>query len=192
MSVALRDIREDDLEKIMNWRMDEEITRYMNTNPRLTLEGQREWLAGIRHNPDVRYWLIQVDGEGAGVINLTGLCREDGVLGWAYYVGVKRLRSIRTALSLERSMYDYALLELGKEAVVSDVFTLNDGVVRLHKMCGCEVTEERARAVCKEGVFYDVTYLRMTRERWAEIREGMRYEKIAFPAAVYRKEQNFE
>lgn len=189
MSVTLRDIREDDLENIMNWRMDEEITRYMNTNPRLTLEGQRRWLDGIRQNSDVRYWLIEVDGESAGVINLTGLDREDGSLGWAYYVGVKRLRSIRTALSLERSMYDYALLDLGKQAVVSDVFTLNDGVIRLHKMCGCEVVEERRQAVFKEGISYDVTYLRMTRERWIETREGMRYEKIMFPDSAKNQDE---
>ena len=36
MSITLREIREEDLEMIMNWRMDPEVTRYMNTNPRLT------------------------------------------------------------------------------------------------------------------------------------------------------------
>lgn len=181
MSVTLRDIREDDLENIMNWRMSEEITRYMNTNPRLTMEGQRRWLAAVRQNPDLRYWLIEVNGEPAGVINLTGLTEPSGNLGWAYYVGVKRLRSIQTALALEMSMYDHALITLGKQAVYSDVFTLNEGVIKLHKLCGCEVVEERRAAVLKEGVSYDVTYMRMTREHWTEIREGKRYERIAFP-----------
>lgn len=180
MSVTLRAIREEDLEKIMEWRMAEEITRYMNTNPKLTLEGQRKWLASVRQNPDVRYWMIEVDGEPAGVINLTGLEKPDGNLGWAYYVGVKRLRSMRTALSLEMSMYDYALLTLGRTAVYSDVFALNTGVIQLHKLCGCEVVEERRRAVLKEGVYYDVIYMRMTAERWREIRESKKYEKISF------------
>lgn len=181
MSVTLRGIREDDLENIMNWRMDPDITRYMNTNPKLTLEGQKVWLASIRQNPDVRYWVIEVNGEPAGVINLTGLTKEDGNLGWAYYMGEKRLRSIQTALALEMSMYDYALLTLGKQAVYSDVFTLNAGVIQLHRLCGCEVVEERKQAVLKEGVYYDVTYMRMTAECWAVIRESKKYEKIAFP-----------
>ena len=180
MSVTLRDIRTEDLENIMNWRMAEEITRYMNTNPKLTLEGQRKWLADICQNPDLRYWLIEVNGESAGVINLTGLTEASGNLGWAYYVGVKRLRSIQNALALEMSMYDYALLTLSKQAVYSDVFTLNTGVIQLHKLCGCEVVEERKGAVIKEGVAYDVTYMRMTREKWMQIREGKRYEKIVF------------
>ena len=180
MSVTLRDIQEEDLENIMNWRMAEDITRYMNTNPKLTMEGQREWLASLRRNPDVRYWMIEVDGESAGVINLTGLEKPDGILGWAYYMGVRRLRGIKTALALEMSMYDYALLTLGKRAVVSDVFALNTGVIQLHKLCGCEVMEERERAVCKEGVYYDVVYMRMTAERWAELRLGKSYERIVF------------
>ena len=181
MTVTLRDIREDDLENIMTWRMSDEVTRYMNTNPKLTIEGQKKWLSSIRENPDVRYWIIEVDKEAAGVINLTGLSKSDGNIGWAYYVGVKRLRSIKTALALEMSMYDYALADLGRQAVYSDVFTLNSGVIQLHKLCGCETVEERRQAVLKDGVYYDVTYMRMTRDRWLEIRGGKKYEKIYFP-----------
>lgn len=180
MGVTLRGIRETDLERIMNWRMAPEITRYMNTDPKLTLEGQYRWLEAIRANPDVRYWMILVDGQEAGVINLTGLSREDGVLGWAYYVGEKRLRSLKTALALEMSLYDYIFDVLHKEALISDVFTLNKGVIQLHLLCGCEILEEKKAHVRKGGEFYDVTYMRMTRERWQQTRGGKKYERIAF------------
>ncbi len=180
MSITLRAIEESDLENIMDWRMDEEITKYMNTNPRLTLEGQKKWLASIRSNEDVCYWLIEVNGEAAGVINLTGLTNPEGDLGWAYYMGVKKLRSIQTALALEMSMYDYVFDCLKKRAVYGDVFTLNQGVIVLHKLCGCEIVEEKKNHVYKEGVYYDVTFMRMTAERWQSIRSSKKYEKIKF------------
>ena len=180
MSVTLREIREDDLEQIMRWRMDPDITRYMNTNPKLTLEGQKKWFAAICGNTDVLYRMILVDGQPAGVINLTGLDNPDGNLGWAYYMGEKRLRSIQTALSLEMSMYDFCFDVLKKTAVYGDIFTLNAGVIQLHKLCGCEVVEEKKHHVCKEGVWYDVTFMRMTAERWSEIRGTKKYEKISF------------
>lgn len=180
MSVTLRAIQEDDLENIMRWRMDEEITRFMNTNPKLTLEGQKKWLASLRNNPDVRYWVIEVDKNPAGVINLTGLENPEGNLGWAYYMGEKRLRSIQTALALEMSMYDYVFDVLHKKAVYGDIFTLNQGVIQLHKLCGCEIVEEKKNHVCKEGVYYDVTFMRMTAERWNDIRYSKKYEKILF------------
>lgn len=180
MSVTLRAIEEGDLENIMRWRMAEEITRYMNTDPQLTLEGQRKWLKSIQENEDVRYWLIEVSGTPAGVINLTGLARPDGILGWAYYVGEQKLRSIQTALALEMSIYDYALIELEKNAVISDVFTLNKGVIQLHKICGCEVVEEKKNHILKNGVYYDVTFMRMTAKHWREIRGSRKYERIVF------------
>ena len=180
MGVTLRSIEEKDLERIMNWRMDEDITRYMNTNPKLTLEGQKKWLASVRANSDVRYWMILVDGQEAGVINLTGLNNPDGDLGWAYYVGEKKLRSIKTAISLEMSLYDYIFDELGKNALYGDIFTLNQGVIKLHLMCGSEIVEEKKNHVCKEGVYYDVTFMRMTKDKWEAIRHTKKYDKIIF------------
>lgn len=178
MSVTLRTIREEDLESIMRWRMSEDVTRYMNTNPRLTLEGQKQWLRSIQANEDVLYRLILVDGEPAGVINLTGLSRPDGNLGWAYYIGEKKLRGIKTALALEMNLYDYALITLQKNSVYSDVFSLNTGVIQLHKLCGCEVLGERKAAVVKEGIAYDVTDMLMTAENWKRLRPGKKYERI--------------
>jgi UDP-4-amino-4,6-dideoxy-N-acetyl-beta-L-altrosamine N-acetyltransferase len=180
MGFTLRAIRENDLENIMRWRMDEDITRYMNTNPKLTLEGQKKWLEAISENSDVFYRLIEVDGVPVGVINLTKLNAEDGNIGWAYYVGEKKQRSMKLALALEMNMYDYVFDTLGKNAVYSDVFTLNKGVIALHKLCGCEVVEEKKAHVCKEGVYYDVTFMRMTADNWKRIKQEKKYEKITF------------
>ena len=96
-------------------------------------------------------------------------------------MGEKKLRSIQAALALEMSMYDHAFLELGKNAVYSDVFTLNQGVIQLHKICGCEVVEEKKACVEKNGTAYDVTFMRMTADHWKEIRENKKYEHIVFP-----------
>lgn len=178
MSIVLRNIQKEDLELIMKWRMSEDVTKYMNTNPKLTIEGQINWFESIQTNQDVRYWMILVNGEPAGIINLTGLLREDGNLGWAYYIGEKRLRGIKTALALEMNLYDYAFISLGKKSVYSDVFSLNAGVIQLHKICGCEILGVREAAVVKEGVAYDVTDMIMTAEKWKKIRMEKKYEKI--------------
>ena len=181
MSVTLRKITEEDLEQIMRWRMDPEITRYMNTDPKLTLEGQKKWCAKVQQDPDVSDWMIQIDGAPAGVIKYTGLTDPAGDLGWAYYVEEKKRRSIQAALAREMSMYDHAFLDLGKNAVYSDVFTLNQGVIQLHKICGCEVVEEKKACVEKNGTAYDVTFMRMTADHWKEIRDNKKYEHIVFP-----------
>lgn len=181
MGITLRKIEESDLEQIMRWRMDPDITRYMNTDPQLTLEGQKEWLRGIRSRQDVKYWLIEADGRPAGVINTGGLEALDGSCTWGYYVGEKGLRSIKTALSLEMSLYDYVFEKLGRKTLYGDIFTLNQGVIQLHLLCGSKIVEEKKAHVCKNGRYYDVTFMSMEAERWQELKKTKKYEKIEFP-----------
>ena len=181
MSVTLRRIKEDDLLKLMNWRMDPDVTRYMNTNPKLTLEGQKKWFESISKDRDVSYYLIMIDNEDAGLLYLTGLSREDGVLGWSYYIGEKRLRSLKSAINIELALYEYIFNTLDKKALVSDVFSENKGVIGLHKMCGAKLIEVKEKHIEKEGIFYDVTFMEMTNEMWQEIGPTKKFEQIKFP-----------
>ena len=87
----------------------------------------------------------------------------------------------KTALALEMSLYDYIFDVLDKNALYGDIFTLNKGVITLHQLCGSEIVEEKKNHVCKEGIYYDVTFMRMTKDRWTEIRPTKKYEKIIFP-----------
>ena len=106
MATTLRKITEDDLERIMNWRMSETVTRYMNTNPRLTIEGQKKWLASLDENDKVKYWMIEVDGTPAGLVNLADINWAEGNSSWGYYIGEETLRSLKLAISLEMSLND--------------------------------------------------------------------------------------
>lgn len=182
MAITLRKIEEGDLENIMRWRMDPDITRYMNTDPKLTLEGQRNWLNSIEERQDVKYWLIEIEGQPAGVINVGDLDNPSGDCTWGYYIGEKRLRSLKAAVSLEMSLYDYLFLELNKQNLYGDIFSLNRGVIQLHLLCGSEIVEEKKNHILKNGQYYDVTFMRMNAEKWKRLREEKSYEKIAFPA----------
>ena len=178
--IKLRRINDSDLELIMDWRMRPDITRFMNTDPVLTLEGQREWLRRVESDPDLLYRMILIKDRPAGVIDLTGLTRPDGVTGWGYYIGEHSLRSCKTAVSREMSMYDYVFLKLHKKAVITNTFSLNRGAIAIHEAVGCELLEERKGEVVKNGVSYDMTYQIMTSDRWSEISPGREYEKVSF------------
>ena len=180
MTTALRAITENDLEMIMNWRMSESVTRYMNTNPHLTLEGQKKWFAAVTKNNNVRNWLISVDGVPAGLINLNGIDWKKGATSWGYYIGEEKLRSLRLAVSLEMSLYDYCFDVLGFNEVHNEVFKLNEGVWKLHLACGCKIVREVAGEIEKEGIRYDMVHLSITRDEWFALRPGKKYEKIDY------------
>ena len=180
MATTLRLITENDLEMIMNWRMSESVSHFMNTNPKLTIEGQKKWFASLEKNDNVRNWLIEVDGVPAGMINLADIDWENGNSSWGYYIGEERLRSLRLAVSLEMSLYDYCFDVLGFEEVHNEVFKLNEGVWKLHIACGCRVIKEGHGEVEKDGVAYDIVHLSIKRDEWYAFREKKKYEKLDF------------
>ena len=180
MNFSVRPIIEGDLEMIMNWRMSPEVTRYMNTNPKLTIEGQRKWLHSLEEKNDVKYWIIEVAGTPAGVICLVDIDYEKKNTSWGYYIGEIGLRSMQLAISLELSLYAYVFGELCLDEIRCEVFSLNEGVIKLHQLCGCQIVKIVEDEVYKDGVQYNVTHLSLTRAAWKENRSKYRYEKIAF------------
>lgn len=181
MGTTLRRIEEKDLEMIMAWRMDPDITRYMNTDPKLTLEGQREWLKRIETDDTVLYWLIEAEGVPAGIICLIEIDWENKTSSWGYYIGEKKCRSLKLALSLEMSLYDFVFDELGFEGLRNEVFALNKGVVKLHEACGSSIVRIGKDEVTKNGESFDIVHINITREEWKQICDGKRYEKILYP-----------
>lgn len=179
IKISLRPIEYSDLEMIMNWRMDPEITRFMNTDPVLTMKGQKIWLENIRKNSDVRYDLIEIDGELSGVLNVSGLNNTEGILEWGYYIGNKEKRSFITAISLELSLYEYWFAK-GIREIGGFVFRNNKGVIKLHKLCGCVEIPEKNKIVEKNGKEFESVYLSITREKWLSIKDKMRYIKVKF------------
>lgn len=180
MATTLRRIMEDDLEQIMHWRMSESVTKFMNTNPKLTMEGQKKWLASLEENDSARYWMIEVEGEPAGIINLIDPDWENGNTSWGYYIGEEKLRSLKLAISLEMSLYDYCFDILGFKEVHNEVFKLNEGVWKLHVACGNRVVKEGIGEVEKEGVAYDIVHLSIEQEEWFDLRKNKKYERINF------------
>lgn len=176
----LRKITEDDLEMIMNWRMSPEVTKYMNTDPVLTIEDQRRWFSSLHDDETSEYWLIVVDGTPAGVINLTDIDKDNRITSWAYYIGEKQCRFMLLAVSLEMSLYNYVFNVMNFDEVYADVFSLNKAVIRLHEICGCHVEREEKGKVVKNGIAYDVSRVSIKKKEWLKCEGSFTYEKINF------------
>ncbi|MBQ3455429.1 MAG: GNAT family N-acetyltransferase, partial [Synergistaceae bacterium] len=77
MNVEMTRVREHDLDMIMDWRMRPYITRYMNTDPVLTREGQRKWFQHIQNSEDQIHWVIRLEGKPIGLINVVEIDRAN-------------------------------------------------------------------------------------------------------------------
>lgn len=180
MGITVREIREEDLENIMHWRMRPDVTKFMPTDPIIKMENQIAWLDNVRKDNTGEKWVIVQDDTPVGVISIADIDLENKRCSWGYYIGEKEFRSLKLAISLEMSLYDYVFDVLGLEELYNDVFCINEGVVKLHLACGSYITSIGEKEVEKAGVFYDVTHMSITKEKWESIRYNKKYEKINF------------
>lgn len=171
---------------IMNWRMDPDITRYMNTDPRLTLEGQKKWLEKMKSSETDRVWMIEVDGIPAGIMNLQNIDWANKATSWGWYMGEKRLRSLKIAMSLEMSLCDFVFETLHFKELRSETFSVNAAVVKIHEACGSHIDRIGKGEVVKNGTAYDVTHCLITAEEWAKIKPTKHYDTICMYRGGYR------
>lgn len=178
MLLKLTKISIEDLELIMNWRMKPEITKYMYTDPILTLENQKKWFDSIQNDNSVKYWIIEYNQVKIGLINLYDIDYKNRRCSWAYYIGDTSFRGKGIGTMLECNIYDYVfnILELNK--LSCEVFSFNEKVIFIHKKFGSIIEGILKQHIYKNGIYHDIVTMAIIKEKWEKIKGNYKYEKI--------------
>lgn len=171
-------IQKCDLEMIMHWRMQPDITEYMNTDPNLTIDDQYKWYERIMQQPHEYYWIVMVDHVKVGMASLVNPDIHNGQIHTGVYIAVKEKRSLRLILDIQWNLYEYAFEHLDYNKVCEEVFTLNKPVLRILDMCGSKTEGVLRSHVFKKGIYYDVTVRGILRDEWDNLKPGLKYNKI--------------
>ena len=178
--ICLRPILEGELEMIMHWRMLPNITKFMYSDPVLTLETQLEWFQKSKYDTGNIHFMIEYDNKPVGILNITDIDRSHQRCEWGYYIAAKEKPSLKQILALEWNLYDYVFYTLGLNKVCGEVFAFNKAVIRMHQMCGSTIEGTRKNHIYKNGQFYDVVEMGICKDDWEQIRSRYHYEKIPF------------
>jgi len=68
--VTLRSVRDDDAERLLEWRNDADAVRFSVSGRRVTGEDHARWFATRRHDPRVHLWIAEVDGTPVGQVRV--------------------------------------------------------------------------------------------------------------------------
>lgn len=178
INARCRLIKPEDLEMIMDWRMRPEITRYMNTDPKLTIEGQKKWLQKIQQSETEWSWILEVEGVPAGVVSLGNYDGNKVYTG--VYIAVKEKRSLKLTLYLQWNLYRYAFEYLHVNKVCEEIFSENKAVNRMMDMCGSKREGVLRSHICKNGQYYDMVVRGILKEEWDSMKDNLKYDKIVF------------
>lgn len=178
MVLLLRKITEDDLERIMNWRMIPEVTRYMYTDPQLTIEDQKRWFKIISQDDTSRYWIVQAGQVSIGVVSITQVDTRNQHCCWGHYIAEPSFRGKGLWKIIECNIYDYVFDHLKLNKLWCEVFTFNEKAIAIHQKLGSEVEGILKQHIYKNGVFHDVARIGITKDKWNQIRNEFEYEPI--------------
>jgi hypothetical protein len=181
-----RKICEDDLEMLMHWRMQPDITRYMNTDPHLTMEGQRKWFCRIQEDAGKKledgrkgfYWILEVDDVPAGFVSLVDIDYAAKKVHTGVYIAEKSKRSLRLTLDLQWNLYRYSFEQLEMNKVCEEVFAENKAVNRILDICGSSREGVLRQHVFKNGVYYDVVTRGILKSEWDVKKQTLEYNLI--------------
>lgn len=178
LDIKFQAIQESDLESIMHWRMQPDITKYMNTDPQLTIEDQYNWYKHILQQKDEYYWIIVVDNVKVGIASLVNPDLSNRQIHTGVYVAVKEKRSLRLILDIQWNLYSFAFDILNYNKVCEEVFSINKPVLRILDMCGSKVEGELRDQVFKNNQYYNITIRSILRSEWNEMKPKLKYNKI--------------
>jgi UDP-4-amino-4,6-dideoxy-N-acetyl-beta-L-altrosamine N-acetyltransferase len=179
MGINLRKVSENDLLKIMEWRMLPEVTKYMYTDPILTIEDQISWFKKIIDSKESIYWIIQKDHSiDVGLLSLNHIDNHSKQCSWAYYIAENEARGMGLAKTLECNIYDYVFETLNLNKLWCEVFTFNDRVIKLHEIFGSKIEGEFRDHVFKNGEYHNIVRMAILKSEWFESKSRFSYYKM--------------
>ncbi|WP_153732395.1 UDP-4-amino-4,6-dideoxy-N-acetyl-beta-L-altrosamine N-acetyltransferase [Sporosarcina obsidiansis] len=182
MTIQLRKVEEKDLKMIMTWRMLPEVTKYMYTDPQLSMDSQLQWFEKINRNyEEEKYWIIQLEsGQDVGLISVNNIDYKNKTANWAYYLAEIEARGKGLAKILECNLYDYIFFELKINKIWYEVLEFNEMVIRLHEKFGGKIEGKFIDHIYKNGEFHNVIRMATFKKDWKKLRERINYTKILF------------
>ncbi|NRP60357.1 UDP-4-amino-4,6-dideoxy-N-acetyl-beta-L-altrosamine N-acetyltransferase [Marinobacterium sp. xm-d-564] len=165
----LRQMVEDDLEQVLEWRNHPEVRINMYSTHEIRLDEHRGWFANASNNPAVALLIYVQDGKSQGFVNITRT-RSVEVADWGFYLSPDAPKG--SGSSLGKLALNYAFAQLNLHKVCGQALGFNTRSIAFHKRLG--FTEEGClREHHFDGIqFHDVLCFGLLSAEWRGPVEG--------------------
>lgn len=165
--VRLRPITGADLPDYVKWLNDPEVTEFTAVESgNITLEGEREWFAGIS-DPEccARNWAIEADGRHRGncALHLDG---NGETAGFGIIIGDKSAWNKGYGTAALRAVLRIGFEEMGLHRIHLQAFAGNARAIRCYEKCGFRHEGVLRQARFKRGQWVEVVVMAILREEW--------------------------
>lgn len=168
MELKLLKINEEDLSTLMEWRMLPEVTKYMYTDPKLTLDMQREWYNTVKNNKNNFLGILYCDNKKIGFYNIKVKGNRCYI---GHYIGNLNFRKKGIGTIVEYNLYSYCFNEIRINEIIFEVLETNKNAIKMHLNLGCTIKCKLKNHVVKNKIKYDVVVMSISKEKWIRTME---------------------
>lgn len=133
MSAIVRPMTSDDLERVLLWRNDPEVRRYMYTQHKIGLDEHRRWFEISQRNTARHLLIFEQQNVPLGFVNIT-----EGTAGhvadWGFYLAPEAPRG--TGRLLGQATLDFAFGQLRLHKICGQALGFNERSIRFHLALG--------------------------------------------------------
>ena len=181
----LRQIREDDLEIIMTWRMSPEITKYMCSDPRLTMEDQKKWYERIKNEDNSFYWIYEYQNDPVGLVSLVGWDKGNSIIHSGAYIADHSARGLNNIIEMNMNHFAYAFEKIGVHRLAIEIMSNNIGQIRWVQRFGAIKEGVLRQAIQKNGEYYDLYLFSILSSEWPVIIRKIHFNRIEIEEKVW-------
>lgn len=158
MNISLKKIDENDLDLLRNWRMQENITKYMLTDPIITKESQLEWFNKINNDESRIDYVIVCDDVRIGYYGITNINYDNSSCEIGFYIGENEYRGKGIFKVVQKQIEDKIFNDLGLNKVVINVLE-NNPIIDAYKRNGFTEDLNLKKQIFKYNTKYNLLYL---------------------------------
>ncbi len=133
MNGYLRQMRDDDLGLVLQWRNHPEVRRYMYTQHEISLEEHARWFERLRHDKLQKALIFVVDEKPLGYVNFKQHA-DSAIADWGFYLAPDAPKG--TGGQLGRAALIYAFDELRLSKLCGQALGFNEKSIRFHQRMG--------------------------------------------------------
>ena len=157
-------LKPEDLELVMHWRVQADVTRYMNNDIEFNMANQIQWFEKISLDRGSKYWLISIDERPIGVINLVGIDSTHKRCSIGYYIGEINNRAM--GFMIPPYLYNFVFNVMNFHKIYGEVLHGNDNLLKMHKIHGWREVGTYQDHVFKYGSYHNVTAVELLAADW--------------------------
>ena len=153
MNIQLRKIEEKDLELLRQWRMKDNVTKYMLTDPIITKESQLSWYNEIIHDNSRMDYVIECDNVRIGYYGITNINYEYSSCEIGFYIGEDEYRGKGIFKKVQEIVENIVFYELKLKRIIINALEINP-IIKSYKKNGYVENESNYNYINKNNINY--------------------------------------